>query len=120
MKRKVKFNESTEEKETITNENLETIENITNEIIDDVTDSNNEPVDEPVDEPIVKETAIKEGKVSCAKLNVRSDASKDADIVFVIVKDNVVSILDDSDEVFYKISYDDNEGYCMKEFIELL
>lgn len=109
MKHKVKFNESTEEKEIITNE-----------VVDDVINSNNEPVDEPVDEPIIKETVIKEGKVSCGKLNVRLDSSKDADIVFVITKDNVISILDDSDEVFYKISYNGNEGYCMKEFIELL
>lgn len=80
----------------------------------------NEPTDEPVDESDIEEIITKEGKVSCSKLNVRSAANKDADIIFVIIKDNVVSILDDSDEVFYRISYNGNEGYCMKEFIELL
>ncbi len=128
MKHKVRMNESVEEKEIVTNENLETIENVTdetNDTVDNVIDTNNEPtdessVDEPVDEPDVEEIVTKEGKVSCGKLNVRSAADKDADIISVIVKDNIVSILDDSDEVFYRISYNGNEGYCMKEFIELL
>lgn len=136
MKHKVRINKSSEEKEIVTNENLETIENIadeTNDTVNDVIDTNNEPsvdeivnepvdkpVDEPVDESDIEEIITKEGKVSCGKLNVRSAANKDADIIFVIVKDNVVSILDDSDEVFYRISYNGNEGYCMKEFIELL
>jgi len=149
MKHKVRINESVEQEEIVTNENLETIENTadeTNDTVNNVIDTNNEPsvdetinepTDEPVDEPSldepvdetineptdesdIEEIITKEGKVSCGKLNVRSAANKDADIIFVIVKDNVVSILDDSDEVFYRISYNGDKGYCMKEFIELL
>lgn len=149
MKHKVRINESAEEKEIVTNENLETIENTADEIndtVNNVIDTNDESVvdetiseptdeladepadkssvdetiNEPADESDIEEIVTKEGKVSCGKLNVRSAANKDADIIFVIVKDNVVSILDDSDEVFYRISYNGNEGYCMKEFIELL
>lgn len=128
MKHKVRINESAEEKEIVTNENLETIENVadeTNDTVNNVIDTNDEPsvdetINEPIDESDIEEIVTKEGKVSCGKLNVRSAANKDADIIFVIVKDNVVNILDDSDEIFYRISYNDNEGYCMKEFIELL
>lgn len=83
-------------------------------------ESNEEEFNEEESNEIIEEVVAKEGKVSCDRLNVRSAANVDAGIVFVITKDSVVSILDDSDEFFYKISYNNKEGYCMKEFIELL
>lgn len=154
MKHKAKVNESTEEKEIMTNDNTENVEineevnepvdstedvEINEEInepvdntdevneeteesnlVDDTTETNEEPLPEESTNEIVEEPTAKEGKVSCGKLNVRSAAIKDADIVFVMDKDSVVNILDDSDDTFYRISYNGNEGYCMKEFIEIL
>ena len=74
-------------------------------------------------EEIVK--TILEGSLNgCSKLNMRKEASKDSEIVYVLSKDSVFTIcLEESTEDFYKV-YTSNEeilveGYCLKEFINV-
>ena len=57
---------------------------------------------------------------NCSKLNVRKEASKDSDVVRVVVKgDELVVDLDASTEDFYKVEVAGMEGYCVKDFIEI-
>ena len=86
----------------------------------------NKKVEEPVEivPEVIEETPeviqLKEGIVNCNKLNVRIEPKKDSDILSIISQNDVVQILDDSDEEFYKVMISDNkEGYCMKKFIDI-
>ena len=65
---------------------------------------------------------IKNGKVTnCENLNVRKDASKDANILKVIPKDTTVIIDNDNRNGFYNVILEDGtEGYVMKEYITLI
>lgn len=70
----------------------------------------------------IKEAApiVKEGVVNCDKLNVRMNPEKDANVLLIINKDDKVTILEESNEVFYKVKLANNtEGYCMKKFIDI-
>ena len=85
-----------------------------------------EVIEEPVEivPEVIEETPeviqLKEGIVNCNKLNVRIEPKKDSDILSIISQNDVVQILDDSDEEFYKVMISDNkEGYCMKKFIDI-
>ena len=62
--------------------------------------------------------------VNCAKLNIRVEADKSAEIVCVIDAGTEVEIIEEeSTDDFYAVSFDkdDNliEGYCMKQYIEI-
>lgn len=60
------------------------------------------------------------GKVSgCKRLNVRSEATKDSDIVCTIDEETEVMVnLDESTVDWYKVCLADGiEGYCLAEFI---
>ena len=62
------------------------------------------------------------GKVSgCKILNVRSEATKDSDIVCTIDEGTEVMVnLDESTVDWYKVCLADGiEGYCMAEFISI-
>ena len=107
------------EGEEDTNNETETTEVIVN---------NNEAVTEPVKEtedPEVKPEVIVhniiEGMVEgCARLNVRKEASKTADIVYTINKGDLVIVdLTNSTYDFYKVVAPNFEGYCVKDFIEI-
>ena len=71
---------------------------------------------------IEEATVIKNGKVTnCENLNIRKDASKDANILKVVPKDTVVIIDDDNRNGFYNVILEDGtEGYVMKEYITLI
>ena len=69
-------------------------------------------------------TKTVKGKVTCKLLNFRSEpaVSKDT-FLFTINKDEIVRIVDDSDEFFYKVRYTNSDkkvvtGYVMKTFIQ--
>lgn len=76
------------------------------------------PVDPEV-KPAEDEPA--EGVVEgCARLNVRKEASKTADVVRVINKgDSVMVDLVNSTDDFYKVFTLDFDGYCVKDFIKI-
>lgn len=59
------------------------------------------------------------GKVTAEVLNVRAQASKDAEQIGQLHMGDRVQVLGKKDE-FYKIKKDDLEGFCAKEYIELL
>ena len=90
-------------------------------------------IDEPVntvDETVTEETSFDEnetaselnktGSVICKNLNVRKEPTKDSMILQIISKDTVVEILDDSNDIWYKIRIGEiGSGFCMKEFIKV-
>lgn len=90
-------------------------------------------IDEPVntvDETVAEETSFDEnetaselnktGSVVCKNLNVRKEPTKDSMILQIISEDTVVEILDDSNDIWYKIRIGEiGSGFCMKEFIKV-
>lgn len=87
-----------------------------------------EPVVEqiPVEEPVVEEVIVAETKrgviTDCAKLNVRSEPSREADVVCIIdATTDLVIYEEESTEDFYKVcTASGAEGFCMKKFIKIL
>ena len=69
-------------------------------------------------------TKTVKGKVTCNLLNFRSEPAVSRDtVLFTINKDEIVRIVDDSDEYFYKVRYTNSDkkvvtGYVMKTFIQ--
>lgn len=74
------------------------------------------------DVAVVEEVTIKTGSVyGCSKLNVRSAASSESEIVCVISENTKIAV-DESESTsdFYKIcTVSGIEGYCMKQYITL-
>ena len=88
-------------------ENVETIE--------PVSESNETVEEESQEEPIY-------GKVTgCERLNVRSESTKDSDVICVIDSGTEVLVdLDDSTVDWYKVYLEDGiEGFCLAEFIRI-
>lgn len=63
-----------------------------------------------------KETEVTYTTIS--KLNLRSQPKKQDNVVIIIPKDQKVIYLDQIDNDWYKIKYQDYIGYCMKEFLK--
>ena len=87
---------------------------------------NNEPVVDPevINSNIPDPTNCVEGVVvKCAKLNVREEPSKDANVVQIIDKKTKVMVnLEQSTDDFYyvySLELDGFEGYCVKEFLQV-
>lgn len=90
-------------------------------------------IDEPVntvDKTVAEEISFDEnetaselnktGSVICKNLNVRKEPTKDSMILQIISKDTMVEILDDTDDIWYKIRVGEiGSGFCMKEFIKV-
>ena len=76
-------------------------------------------VEEPVLEPESSEESVYGKVAGCERLNVRSEATKDSDIICVIDEGTEVMVdLDDSTVDWYKVYLEDGiEGYCLAEFI---
>lgn len=89
--------------------------------------SETKKIEEAVEEKLeeVKEECIKEGFVNCAKLNIRKEPDKKAEVVVILEQNQKIRIEEDSGTEFYKISFKDATGkeikdvYCMKCFITL-
>jgi uncharacterized protein YgiM (DUF1202 family) len=82
----------------------------------------NEIQNEEVNEEPVK--LFKKGVVKAAKLNIRKEANKNADVLTIVSKGTGVEInLTDSTEEFYCVKVIVNSelavGYAMKEFIDV-
>lgn len=68
-----------------------------------------------------EQVVVVEGTVTgCARLNVRKEANKESQAIYILDKGSSVMVdLDNSTEDFYKIYTIEIEGYCVKEFIEI-
>lgn len=95
-KEEVKENKEVEEKEV-------NVEEVKDELKDEVKDE-------------VKEE-VKNGKLAnCELLNARKEPSKDSEVLFVVSKEDKIVILGEEND-FYKVSVNNKEAYCMKNFI---
>lgn len=60
---------------------------------------------------------IRKGTVTAGLLNLRSEPNISAEIISVMKKGCIVLILSSKDSEFYKVNYNNIEGYCCKEYI---
>ena len=126
-KKKEVIENMTEENEVLEVENLEE-EPVLEETIEEVEETVEEPietleeVEETVEEPIetIEEVPEQEVKatVIAGKLNVRKEPNSNAEIVMVVNKNDVFTVLDEVDN-YYFIKINDNiSGYCVKDFMK--
>lgn len=90
------------------------------EVVQDIIEESNEEKQDTENQE--EDVNVKEGIVSgCSKLNVRTEANIESDVVCVLNSDSKVYVyLDDSTDDFYKIkTQDDVYGYCKKDFVWL-
>ena len=59
------------------------------------------------------------GTVTSDELNVRSAASTNSNSMGKLHKNDIVSILEEENDEWYKIDYDDNIGFVYKEYVEV-
>lgn len=118
-----KKNDEVKEPEVV--ETTEQVDETQNEIVNDEV-TNVEPIQNENIEPEVEEKVnlYKSGVVKAAKLNVRREASKDADVLTIVSKGTGLEInLTESTEDFYCVKVIVNSelttGYVMKEFIQI-
>lgn len=82
-----------------------------------------EPIAEEtlVDDPTV-ESVLEGNVVKCSKLNVREKPSSDAKILCELKRGSIVLIEpENSTDIFYKIiTITGIEGYCVKEYINVM
>ena len=125
-----------ENNEEIVNENEE---EIVNENEEEIVNENEEEVVNEDEEEVEKEPEVKENEevnedenseiknavvVNCAKLNVRKEPNKEAEVLCIIDKNTEITVdVVNSTEDFYKVFTSSNEtlieGYCVKKFIEV-
>ena len=79
-------------------------------------------MEEIVEEPVetIEEVPEQEVKatVIAGKLNVRKEPNSNAEIVMVVNKNDVFTVLDEVDN-YYFIKINDNiSGYCVKDFMK--
>lgn len=69
-----------------------------------------------------KDGSVTPGAVrNCKKLNLRKEPTKSSDVICVLLEDESVLIdLENSTDDFYMISARGIDGYCMKQFIEII
>ncbi len=88
------------------------------EVMDVVEDTMTEAT--PIEEVETVLKLNKTGVVICKNLNVREESMINSKVLRIIPKDTVVEILDDANEVWYKVRVGEIEsGFCMKEFIKV-
>lgn len=126
-KKKEVIENMTEENEVLEVENLEE-EPVLEETIDEVEETIAEPVEtveemeEIIEEPVetVEEVPEQEVKatVTAGKLNVRKEPNSNAEIIMVVNKNDVFTVLDEVNN-YYFIKINDNiSGYCVKDFMK--
>lgn len=59
------------------------------------------------------------GTVTSDELNVRSAASTNSNSMGKLHKNDIVSIIEEENDEWYKIDYDDNIGFVYKEYVEV-
>lgn len=136
-----KYSENTNNENVTIEEVNETIKN--NEEVNETIENNKENLNTPIEENVKPEEnieleenqnknndekntgAVVPGVVSkCIRLNVRSEATKDSDVLCVIDKGTKLTVdMEESTDDFYKVYFEYEgiivEGYCLKDFIEL-
>lgn len=126
MSKKKFFNEpeTTEEEVVEEVEEKEYDDETQNEYDEEIQDDTEElkveedsEIDIPKEEEVSKTPDI--GTVNCAKLNVRSMPSITSEIYGVLSMNDTVIITGDDNPLFYKIEFDEKDGYVMKEFINI-
>ena len=126
-KKKEVIENMTEENEVLEVENLEE-EPVLEETIEEVEEIVEEPietieeVEEIVEEPVetIEEVPEQEVKatVIAGKLNVRKEPNSNAEIIMVVNKNDVFTVLDEVYN-YYFIKINDNiSGYCVKDFMK--
>ena len=97
----------------------ETIENSANTTVETIAEEITETTAEETTETVeLKAPTLQKGVVNCQNLNVRKAPTTESTILRIIPKDTEVKILDDVNEIWYKIRIPEIEtGFCMKEFI---
>lgn len=98
-----------------TNFSSEKLEPVTAEFQDVVDD----PKPETVEENVVEETD-KMGKVICSKLYLRSEPSTDSKEVAILNKDDELMIVTEDEEWCGVYTASGLEGFCKKEFVEVI
>ena len=83
------------------------------EVVDEIIE---EPVEEIIEEP--GEETCQTGVVIAERLNVRSNPSKDANVLFVVNKGQEM-LIDGEDGDFFKVVIDGNVGYCIRNFVAI-
>ena len=68
---------------------------------------------------LAKEVGSRNAKVLTTTLYVRSDASKDAEVIGMVPMDDVLSVIDEDSEGWAKVSVEEGEGYVSDEFIKI-
>lgn len=121
----------TEENEVLEVENLEeepvlgeTIEETVEEpveTVEEVLETVEEPI-ETIEEPVETEEEVPEQEVkaivTAARLNVRKEPNSDAEIIMIVNKNDVFTVLDEVNN-YYFIKINDNiSGYCVKDFMK--
>lgn len=123
MSKKNKFYnepETTEEEVVEEVEEKEYDDDTQNEYDDEVEElkvEKDSEIEIPEEEEVSKTPDI--GTVNCAKLNVRSMPSITSEIYGVLSMNDTVIITGDDNPLFYKIEFDEKDGYVMKEFINI-
>lgn len=80
----------------------------------------NESNKNEVDNIEIKNEIITGIVYNCEKLYMREKSDAKSNFITVLDKDTKVTILDDKDEFFYKVSIKNNIiGYCMKKYIKI-
>ena len=102
-----------EEGPVVTEETPEVIEGTTEDVEPEVTNEEiqNDEITEDKPELVI-------GVVGPAHLNVRKEASKDADIIGIVNKDDEIQIVGEVED-FYRVLLNGVEGFCVKEFISV-
>lgn len=75
------------------------------------------PSDEVVEESILSKKGI---VTNCNRLNVRSLPSKNSEVVKILNQTDEVEIFDDNIPDWFKISFKNHVGFCMKKFIKVI
>ena len=72
----------------------------------------------PVEPVTPKKNRPKIGEVNCDQLKLREEPDTDADVLYIMAKGDVISILGE-EKNFYKILCNGIVGYCVKKFITI-
>lgn len=121
-----KYSEKSDNEPVITNVDPEVItnENVDNETVTELEkDVTNVDPEVPEIEDTKNNTVktVEATVVNCPRLNVRKEPNKDADVIRIFNKgDMVVVDLENSTNDFYKVLTPSGEGYCMKQYIEIV
>lgn len=106
------------------------VEEVAEVVVDEVA-VNEVAVNEVADNDVVVSDVVEETKavepkikfgvvVDCARLNVRSRPSANADVICVLEKDTEIEVCADANVTFYKICTAAGvDGFCMKKFIKV-